>query len=62
MNFFHFLNLIYNYYDIEEFNKVVLRDAKKTQYCLYNNIKLIRILKISDIEEKLRFLWEQNQQ
>lgn len=46
---------------IEEFNKVALRDAKKTQYCLDNNIRLIRISKISDIEEKLRFLWEQRQ-
>ncbi len=43
---------------IEEFKKVKLRDAKKTEYCDKNNIILIRISKILDIEEKLKFLWE----
>lgn len=42
----------------EDFEKTKIRDNIKNEYCIKNNIHLIRFSNINDIENNLRFLWE----
>lgn len=41
---------------LEEFEKIQIRDKIKDEWCLNNKVTLVRISRISDIEEKLSFL------
>ena len=41
---------------LDEFKKTQIRDRIKDEWCLKNKVTLVRISRISDIEEKLNFL------